>query len=130
MEVTRERKTMTKTEPAHLFSIGVVEVVGDSICVAQDDGQRLFAVLHDALADGQKVALSFAGVESLTTAFLNAAIGQLLRHFEAKLLRDNVEFRDLTGAQLRLLQEVIAHARLYFSDPERFDAARAQILEI
>ena len=119
---------MPKAE-AHLFKIGVVEVVGDSICVAQDDGQRLFEVLRDALAARQEVSLSFAGVESLTTAFLNAAIGQLLRHFDTELLHDNLKFRDLSGEQLRLLREVIERARLYFSDPARFDAARAQVLE-
>ncbi len=120
---------MSTNKSANAFKIGVVEVVGDSICVAQDDGQRLFEVLHDALSSAQEVSLSFAGVESLTTAFLNAAIGQLLRHFDTEFLRDNLKFRDLSGEQLRLLREVIERARLYFSDPERFDAARAQVLE-
>ena len=121
---------MTQAKPAQIFEIGVVEVVGDSICVAQNDGQRLFEVLHDALEGGQKVALSFAGVGSLTTAFLNAAVGQLLRTFDAEYLRANITFRDMTGEHLRLLKEVIELARLYFSDPERFDAARAQVMEV
>ncbi len=120
---------MNKTKLTHAFEIRTVEVVGDSICVAQDDGQRLFEVLRDALSSGRQVWLSFSGVESLTTAFLNAAIGQLLRSFESDFLRDNLKFRDLTGEQLRLLREVIEKARLYFSDPERFEAARAQVLE-
>lgn len=120
---------MNQTMQAHAFEIGAVEVVGDSICVAQDDGQRLFEVLRDALSSDQKVALSFAGVESLTTAFLNAAVGQLLRHFDAAFLRENLKFRDLSGEQLRLLREVIERAGLYFRDPQRFEAARAQALE-
>jgi hypothetical protein len=120
---------MNKTKLTHAFEIRTVEVVGDSICVAQDDGQRLFEVLRDALSSRRQVWLSFSGVESLTTAFLNAAIGQLLRSFESDFLHDNLKFRDLTGEQSRLRRGVIERARLYFSDPERFEAARAQVLE-
>ncbi len=118
------------SEAANTFSLGVVEIVGDSICVAQDDGQRLFAVLHEALDSERVVSLSFEGVGSLTTAFLNAAIGQLLRHFSSDFLRDHLKARDLSVEQLRLLQEVIARARLYFSDPARVDAARERALEV
>jgi len=126
----QERLTMPITSRVKQFKIGVVEIVGDTICVAQDDGQRLFEVLNSALTSNQTVALSFSNVESLTTAFLNAAIGQLLRHHDSAFLRENLTFLDLSSEQLRLLREVIERAKLYFSDPERFDAARAQALEL
>ena len=111
-------------------TVSVLEIVGDPICVAQDDGQRVFEVLRDALDDGREVSLSFEGVQSLTTAFLNAAVGQLLRHFEAEFLKIHLKARDLNAEQLELLREVIERAKLYFQDPTRFNAAREQVLEV
>jgi len=116
--------TLSKSE----FEIGVVEVVGDAICVSQDDGQRLFEVLRGALDSGQNVALSFVGVRTLTTAFLNAAVGQLLRFYSSDELRARVLFRALSGEQVKMLREVIERAGHYFSDPERFVAATAGAL--
>lgn len=114
---------MPSVSPTQVFEIGVVEVIGDAICVSQDDGQRVFEVLHDALEGGQNVALSFTGVQTLTTAFLNAAVGQLLRFHSSEELRARVLFRALSGEQVKMLREVIERAGLYFSDPERFAGA-------
>lgn len=121
---------MKKIMPSTAFQVSVLEIVGDPICVAQDDGQRVFEVLLDALEDGREVSLSFAGVQNLTTAFLNAAVGQLLRHFDAEFLKTHLKARDLRADQVELLREVIERAKLYFQDKARFNAVRAQVLEV
>ncbi len=57
--------------------INVVKEVGDSICVTDEDGKKVYDVIAEALKNGKKVKISFNGVTDLTSAFLNNAIGKL-----------------------------------------------------
>lgn len=111
------------------FSISVYEVVGDSICVSQADGLRLFEVLKAALDEGCEVVLSFAGVESLTTSFLTAAVGQLLLHFSEDDLKNRLRARDLKKLHTELLGEVVKRSRLYYADREGYTLGRERVLE-
>jgi hypothetical protein len=58
-------------------SLRLVEIVGSGLCVASDDGLKVYTLIKERLDAGTPTVLSFAGVEVLTSAFLNAAIGQL-----------------------------------------------------
>ena len=79
--------------------ISVFEVVGSPLCVASNDGQKVYNRLAAAIQDGRSVALSFHNVTTLTSAFLNAAIG------------------------------VVDTAKQYFKDPRRFDEAIRETME-
>jgi len=50
--------------------INVVKVVGDSICVTDEDGKKVYDVINDALSDGKKIIVSFDSVTDLTSATL------------------------------------------------------------
>lgn len=66
------------TEP---IIVRVFDIVGGPICVSAEDGQRLHGKIAPLLREGRKVALSFEQVDTLISAFLNAAIGQLYGEF-------------------------------------------------
>lgn len=47
----------------------------------------MYGVIHEAFIAGNDIQLSFANVTRLTTAFLNAAVGQLYGEFSATEIR-------------------------------------------
>lgn len=122
MTTTRERRRVTPATPGSAVRVNVFTQVG-GFCVAVDDGEKLFRLLHRALQAGKRVEVSFEGVESLSSSFLNAAIGQLIGAFDAAVLRDRLHIVDLNDDDRVLLKRVIANARRYFADPARYKAA-------
>jgi hypothetical protein len=102
----------------------VYEVVGSSLCVSSADGQKVFEQIQQTLNDGKKVRLSFQNVESLTSAFLNAAVGQLYGVFPEQQLKESLSVQDMENDDLELLKRVVDTAKQYFQDPSVIEAAR------
>jgi hypothetical protein len=103
--------------------IRVFEIVGSPLCVSSEDGQ----IIHDKIAPlirgGHKVVVSFDRVETLISAFLNAAIGQLYGEFTEEEIRSSLSVRDMTQEDMALLKRVVDNAKLYFKDPDRYKKA-------
>jgi hypothetical protein len=74
------------------------------------------------------VRLSFQNVESLTSAFLNAAVGQLYGSFDQELLKERLSVEEIERDDLALLKRVIDTAKQYFKDPEVIEAIRREAL--
>jgi hypothetical protein len=106
----------------------IYELVGSSLCVASDDGQKVFEQIALALKDDRQVQLSFLNVESLTSAFLNAAVGQLYGQFPEDQIRRNLSVTDIDDNDLALLKRVIDTAKIYFNSPQIFNMARQEVL--
>ena len=111
------------------ITIRVFEIVGSGLCVASDDGQKVHDQIAIALREGQRLSISFHNVESLTSAFLNTAIGQLYGEFSEEEIRANISVADMSRDDLDLLKRVVDTAKLYFKDPDRFKKAREEALE-
>ena len=69
-------------------TIHVTDTVGTPFCVASEDGTKLYAAIFEHLRMHTVVEVSFTGVTRLTTAFLNAAIGQAYGEFSADEIRE------------------------------------------
>src|SRR5205814_1729237 len=82
--------------------------------------------IHDriakALRRGQSVVLSYAGMQIISWAFLNDAIGELCGEFDEALIREKIRVEDATPGELATFNGVIEHAVDYFRDPERYTA--------
>ena len=115
------------TLPEYL-NIRIFEVVGSGLCVAADDGQKVFDQIAASLKKGLKVQLSFMNVKNLTSAFLNSAIGQLYAKFSEDEIRDSIEVIDIEQEDVELLDRVIITAKKYFKNPKRFINARNDAL--
>ncbi len=104
-------------------TINLVEAVGSPLAVSSADG----SVVHDRIAEtlrrGEQVEVSFAGVEDVTSAFLNAAIGQLYGEFTEDHIREHLRVVHAEGDQLMLLKRVVDRAKDFFRSPEKYDAA-------
>ena len=103
--------------------VRVVDVVGSSLCVSADDGQAVHDKVAPLLREGRKVAISFDKVETLISAFLNAAIGQLYGEFPEERIRELLNVRDMTQEDLILLKRVVDNAKVYFQNRKQFDQA-------
>jgi len=118
MPVAKGEKTMNKD-----LTLSILEVVGSPLCVASDDGQKVHDRIAAAMKEGQGVTVSFLNVTSLTSAFLNAAIGQLYGSFSENEIRSKLKVADLEPDDRELLKRVVDTAKEYFKDPERFKRA-------
>ena len=107
--------------------IEIPEAVGSRVCVAADDGELLFEKIATAIEDGSKVRLSFKNVDTVTSAFLNTAIGQLFGSFSGEQIASLLEFSEVDEEDLFLLKRVLERARAYFSEPERLERLRREI---
>jgi len=59
----------------------------------------------------------------MTSAFLNAAVGQLYGEFNEDVIREHLSVIDAEGDQLVLLKRVVDRAKEFFRDPEPYHAA-------
>ncbi|MCY4613239.1 MAG: STAS-like domain-containing protein [Nitrospira sp.] len=109
--------------------ISVFEVVGSPLCVASNDGQRVYERLAAAIQEGRSAVLSFHNVDTLTSAFLNAAIGQLYGKFSENDIRSLVQVEDMAPDDLVLVKRVVDTAKQYFKDPPRFDEVIRETME-
>ena len=105
------------------ITLQLTEVVGSTLCVASEDGQKVFEQIAQALSVGQKIKLSFLNVESLTSAFLNAAIGQLYGKFPEAHIKSGLSVADIQPDDAVLLKRVIDTAKLYFAKPDILNSA-------
>ena len=108
--------------------LSIFEVVGSPLCVASDDGQRVHDRVAAALKEGSDVTVSFLNVSSLTSAFLNAAIGQLYGSFTENEIRSKLKVKDMEPDDLALLKRVVETAKQYFKDPKRFNNAVEEVI--
>jgi hypothetical protein len=108
--------------------ISIFEIVGSPLCVASNDGQKVYDRLAAALKEGKSVTLSFYNVTTLTSAFLNTAIGQLYGSFSEEKIRSLLKVQDIQLDDLALLKRVVETAKQYFKDPQKFDQAVRDVL--
>lgn len=102
------------TVPASKVSI--CDVIEGFHAVDPEDGDKIYAVLDDALASGQRVELSFSGLEFVLTAFLNAAIGRLFAKYTEEQVRSGIIFADATESNQMLVERVIRNAVNFYAN--------------
>jgi hypothetical protein len=94
----------------------VSSVIGSKICVATEDGQKLFDILHHAVSNGEKLNVSFEGIELVIEAFLNIAIGQLYGTFSEETITAMISYTHLQEDDAELLNLVTSNALRYYSN--------------
>lgn len=111
------------------LDLSIYEIVGSPLCVASEDGQKVFDRIAAALRPGRTVTVSFRNVTSLTSAFLNTAIGQLYGSFNEDEVRAKLRVQDTEPDDRALVKRVVdavkEYFKEYFKDPGRFE----QVLE-
>lgn len=101
--------------------IKVFEVVGDELCVASSDGEKLYRRIHPFLRAGKKIVLSFNKINTITSAFFNSSIAPLYGDFDEALIRSSIVLEDMTPDDKLLLKRVTDNAKRYYKDPEAYE---------
>jgi hypothetical protein len=109
--------------------LSIFEIVGSPLCVASSDGQKVYDRLAIALKEGRNVTLSFHNITTLTSAFLNTAIGQLYGTFKETKIRSLLNVQEIEPDDIALIKRVVETAKLYFKDPKKFDQAFQETLD-
>lgn len=110
------------------LTISVFNTVGNPFCVEADDGQKVYELIKKALQENKKVKVSFQNVEMLTSAFLNAAIGQLYKDFSEEEIKNNLSVDNIAKEDASLLKRVVITAKLYYKDPQKMEKSINEIL--
>jgi len=105
------------------ITVRVFDIVGGSLCVSTDDGQRLHDKIAPLLQAGTPVVLSFDRVDTIISAFLNAAVGQLYGKLPDEHVDDLLTATHLLADDAEIWQHVIDNAKVYFRNPKEFDRA-------
>ena len=104
-------------------TIKALDIVGTSVAVSSDDGQKLFEEISKAIEQGEDVEVDFSGIDLIVSTFLNAAIGQLYGKHTSESIKEHVSVKNLSNDDLNILKKVVERAKQYFADPVRFSKA-------
>lgn len=70
--------------------VKVLDQVGQ--CYSNEDGKIIFDIISDSLSKGEKVTLSFEGVDGVTSSFVNSALIDLLECFGFEFIKTHLSF--------------------------------------
>lgn len=63
-------------------------------CYSNDDGIIINKVVKNALGNGNQVVVSFKGVNSVTSSFINSAFIELIKNYEKEYVKSRLTFID------------------------------------
>lgn len=105
-------------------TVSIARIVKGGICVAASDGNAVHDTIVGEIKKGNRIKLSFSGVTRMTTAFLNAAVGQLYGEFpEEQIRRQLAPPVDVEPWHLNRLKLVVDRAKTFFKNPNAAKSA-------
>lgn len=104
-------------------SLIVKNIIESDIAVATDAGDKVYNQILSHLSKKQSVVLDFIEIKITTTAFLNAAIGQLYsnENFSSDYLNDNLKVINVQSEDRPLFSMVVRRAKEYFKNKKGFE---------
>ncbi|WP_353932055.1 STAS-like domain-containing protein [Okeanomitos corallinicola TIOX110] len=106
----------------------VYDIIGEN-CTSQRSGQQLYDLIHPQLQAGESVELDFTGVRKFLSVFFNLAIGQLLRDMKVEEFEKLLIVNGLNSFGQQTYDNVIDHAKQYYSNDTYRQAVDEMILE-
>ncbi|QFY44840.1 DUF4325 domain-containing protein [Candidatus Methylospira mobilis] len=103
--------------------IRIFDIVGGPLCISTDDGQTVHDKIAPLLKDGQRVILSFSGVDTLISLFLHVAIGQLYGELTEERIRELLSVQDMAQDDLVLLKRAVENAKAFFKNRQGYEQA-------
>ncbi len=110
------------------IEIKIAEKLGTKFAVSTDSGKYICNLIVKVIEKGGFVELNFAGVGLLTSAFLNAAIGQLYNKYDSPTLQEKLSVSNMDNDDKYTLSLVIKRAKEYFANPEEFEKIVSEVL--
>jgi hypothetical protein len=111
------------------MNVVISKLIESNVAISPRSGEVVYSYLDEAISKSEKVVLDFSGIEMMTTAFLNVAIGQLYHKFKPEQLNDSLTLINLEKEDVSLFLKVISRAKDYFKDQEAFNQKMNQRYE-
>lgn len=108
--------------------VRVASVIESDAALTPTAGDKVFAQLHASLSANQLTHIDFDRIRFITSAFLNAAIGQLYAHYSSDFLKLHLKTKNISQNDIVLLARVVERAKEYFSDKESLHSAIKNVL--
>jgi hypothetical protein len=107
----------------------VKNIINSNIAVATDAGDKVFNQLIASFETGKKTSLDFEGITIMTTAFLNAAIGQLYSQgkYDSNFLNNSLKLVNIQPEDIPLFVMVVNRAKEYFANKEKFEGHSEEV---
>jgi hypothetical protein len=99
------------------------DILQHDTTITYEDGEKVYALIFQALTEEKKVILDFQGITLVIPAFLHAAIGELYKDFDSDFLNNYLILKNIEGTNKVLLDMVIKYTKQYIADPEAFERA-------
>jgi len=103
------------------MNVNIRDIIESEIAISPRTGDILYHYLDTAISKGEKIVLDFEGIEMMTTAFLNVAIGQLYHKYKPEELNTSISLKNIQKEDISLFQKVISRAKDYFRDQKSFN---------
>lgn len=116
------------TKSTDAVTLSVSEIIKDTLCIAAEDGKKVYEAIAAAFREDQSVLLSFKDCEDFTRAFLIDAIGQLYESFPEEQIHNTLSIVDIEPEDAEYIEDVIYWTKRYLEDPERFKEAASEFL--
>lgn len=93
--------------------INIKDVLKTDLAVGDEKGKYIFSLIQNSMSDGKEVVIDFSGITSLTTAFLNYAIGELytLKSPEELNKLIKIDGKSLTVSQRKKVKMVMENSK-------------------
>jgi len=102
-------------------TLKIRDLIKVDFAVTTEDGDSVFKTLDHHFQNGEKITLDFSEIAILTTAFLNAAIGQLYSKYTSEDISSYLKLDKISNSDLLLVKTVIQRAKEYFANKEKFE---------
>ncbi len=111
------------------IKIGVKNAIKTIYCIDTADGEKIYLLLRNTLSEDKLVRLSFEGIELVIAAFLNTAVGQLFKDFDAPYVESHLSVEDLHEDFQHIWNKVIKRSPNYYTHQEAMDQCISNIIE-
>ena len=61
-------------------------------CYSNQDGAKIQHIILSHFTTGEKISVSFDGVDGVTSSFINTALIELLDHYDFSVIKTNLKF--------------------------------------
>lgn len=110
------------------MKISLFKVIGNN-CIATEDGQKIYDIIHPELREGMVVELDFKNVKTFASTFFNPAIGHLLKDIDRDNLNKLLKIENLEPTGRSILERVIENSKEYYSNPDAHKIIDEQFLK-
>ena len=103
------------------IEISVFSVINHPSCISVRDGSKIYHMLLNGIYSNKEITLSFLHITTITTSFLDVAIGQLYRYFTDKKIRAHITIKDVEPTDIVLIKHIVDNAKEFYKNTKRID---------